>query len=77
MAFFPDEEDETRAAGKPFERVGFASEFDENDYFISYQEFYDRLCDAIEKGMAKHENAVKTALLDRLHAFRQKHNLHE
>lgn len=75
MVFFPNEEDDEWPVDKPFETVGFESEFDDNTYFISYQEFYDMLSAAIEKGMKEHSDEVKSKIRACLNAFKDKHRL--
>lgn len=77
MVFFPNEEDDKWPVDKPFETVGFASEFDDDDkiYFISYQEFYDMLSAAIERGMKENSEEVKSEIRALLNAFKDKHRL--
>lgn len=75
MMFFPNEEDKDWPVGKPFETVGFDSEFDDEIYYISYQELYDMLCAVIERGIQEHSEEVKSEIRTRLNAFKEKHRL--
>ena len=75
MAFFPNEEDEQWEKGKAFEVVGFGSDYFDEIYYISYQEFYDLLHDNVEKAIADRDDEYKTTVRELMEKFRKKHDL--
>ena len=75
MVFFPNEEDESWEKGKAYEVVGFGSEFFDEIYYISYQEFYDLLHVNVEKAIVDRDDEYKTTVRELMEKFRKKHNL--
>ena len=75
MAFFPNEEDEKWEKGKAFEVVGFGSDYFDEIFYISYQEFYDFLHENVEKAIADRDDEYKTTVRELMEKFRKKHDL--
>ena len=61
--------------GKAFEVVGFGSDYFDEIFYISYQEFYDFLHENVEKAIADRDDEYKTTVRELMEKFRKKHDL--